>query len=208
MTVPLGLMNRKGDRMMQKMSKRMMWIIGIAVVLGLGAILSLFGVGDPPPSPTVVPTMVAKELPSSTAVPTPTAIPDTPTPQPTATPVPTATPSETSQKPSATVTPTVEEVLSAYVGCERLRVKEGGITWGQFPGVDHIYSGDPRSTGELVAGDYIRILTPDPTADGTIRVKVYPHDYRAVGKTDDQVWIYWDGLALFRLEHLAFECED
>lgn len=91
--------------MMQKMSKRMMWIIGIAGVLGLGVILSLFGVGDPPPSPTVVPTVVAKEIPSSTAVPTPTAIPDTPTPQPTATPVPT----ETSQEPTSTATPTAGE---------------------------------------------------------------------------------------------------
>ena len=81
--------------MMYKMSKRMMWIIGVAAVLGLGVILSLFGVGDPPPSPTVVPTVVAKEIPSSTAVPTPTAIPDTPTPQPTAEPSPTPVPTET-----------------------------------------------------------------------------------------------------------------
>ena len=57
-------------------------------------------------------------------------------------------------------------------------------------------------------GDYISILTPDPTADGMIRVKVYPHDYRQVGQTNDQVWIYWEGLALFRLWHLAFDCED
>ena len=189
---------------MQKMSKRMMWIIGVAAVLGLGAILSLFGVGDPPPSPTVVPTVVAKEIPSSTAVPTPTAIPDTPTPQPTATIVPTATPTETSQEPSATATPTVEEVLSVYVGCERLRVK-GGITWGQLPGVDSIYSGDPRSTGELVAGDYIRILYQDGDDGMTVRVQVYPHDYRQVGQSDDRVWIYWD---LFRPELGAFECED
>ena len=178
---------------MQKMSKRMMWIIGVAAVLGLGAILSLFGVGDSPPSPTVVPTVVAKEIPSSTAVPTPTAIPDTPTPQPTATTVPTTTP-----------TPTVEEVLSAYVGCERLRVK-GGITWGQFPGVDRIYSGDPRSTGELVAGDYIRILYQDGDDGMTVRVQVYPHDYRRVGQSDDRVWIYWD---LFKPKLGAFDCED
>ena len=190
---------------MYKMSKRMMWIIGIAAVLGLGVILSLFGVGDPPQSPTVVPTVVAKEIPSPTAVPTPTAIPDTPTPQPTATIIPTTTPTETAQEPSATVTPTVEEVLSAYVGCERLRVKEE-LSWGQAPGV--VEGGDPRVTGKLMAGDYIRILTPDPTADGMIRVKVYPHDNRTVGRTDDKVWIYYEGLTLFRLEHLAFECED
>ena len=79
------------------------------------------------------------------------------------------------------------------------------MLWGQAPGV--IYSGDPRVTGRLEDGDYIRLLM-GPNDDGQLRIKVYPHDYRAVGKTNDQVWIDWGSLLQYRLELIAFVCED
>ena len=130
----------------------------------------------------------------------------------TATPAPTPVPAETpvppTQPPAATAqpfaTPTLEEVLTEFIFCERLRVNLG-MPWGQSPYV--VYSGDPRVTGNLEPGDYIQILTPYPE-DGLIRVKVYPHDFRVVGRTDDQVWIDWGQFEQVRLEHVAFTCED
>ena len=80
------------------------------------------------------------------------------------------------------------------------------MRWGQAPGV--VYSDNPNVTGNIEAGDYIQVLTPKPTSEGMIRVKVHPHDGREVGKTDGQVWIYWAGLALSRLDLVAFTCED
>ena len=79
------------------------------------------------------------------------------------------------------------------------------MRWAQAPGV--IYSDDPRVTGNIEAGDYIQVLTPRPTSEGLIRVKVYPHDFREVGKTDGQVWIDWGGLEMFRFDLTAFTCE-
>ena len=127
-----------------------------------------------------------------------------------ATPESTAT---TTLEPAATVettpelipTPTIDQTLLSFLLCDRLRAKLE-MTWGQAPGV--IYSGDPRVTGQIMPGDYVRLLTSKPNADGLIRVKVFPHDNRSVGKTDDQVWIDWAGLTRFRLESSMFECED
>ena len=59
-----------------------------------------------------------------------------------------------------------------------------------------------------MAGDYIQILTGNPTGDGLLRVKVYPHDGRAVGKSDDRVWIDWGSLLRYRLDRVMFTCED
>ena len=82
-----------------------------------------------------------------------------------------------------------------------------GITWGQSPGT--VYSDDPRVTGRLEEGDYIQILTPQLDERGEIRVKVYPHDNRTVGKTDNQVWIHWGQLdTQYRFDLLAFVCEE
>ena len=80
------------------------------------------------------------------------------------------------------------------------------MLWGQSP--DVIYSGDPRITGNIEDGDYVRILTPNPNPDGAIRVKIFPHDGRAVGNTDDQVWINWRELIRFRLDQVMFTCQD
>ena len=77
---------------------------------------------------------------------------------------------------------------------------------GQSPAT--IYSGDPRFKGKIVPGDFVRLLMPKPDDDGHIRVKVFPHDFRAVGQTDDQVWIDWAELTRFRLESAMFECEE
>ena len=79
------------------------------------------------------------------------------------------------------------------------------MNWAQAPTVMH--SADPRVTGQLEVGDYIHIRSA-VTEDGYIRVKVYPHDYRTVGHSDDQVWIDWGTLELFRLDREVFVCED
>ena len=101
-------------------------------------------------------------------------------------------------------TPTAAESLREFVLCNRLRA-EMSVRWGQAPGV--VYSTDPRVSGEIEAGDYVQFLMASPTADGMIRVKVHPHDGRAVGNTNDQVWINWAGLLRFRLDRLLFTCE-
>ena len=79
--------------------------------------------------------------------------------------------------------PTVEDSLLEFQVCNRLRA-EMRTQWGQAPGV--IYSDDPLVTGQIEPGDFVRFLTPQ-TSEGVIRVQVYPHDGRAVGKTDDRV---------------------
>ena len=159
---------------------------------------------------TETPEPVATTEPSATvaatASPTDTPVPS-PTVEPTATSTPTTTPEPTNAtRPiTPTPTPTIDQTLLSFLLCDRLRAKLE-MTWGQAPGV--IYSGDPRVTGQIMPGDYVRLLMSKPNADGLIRVKVFPHDFRAVGQTDNQVWIDWDGLTLFRLERTMFECED
>ncbi len=120
---------------------------------------------------------------------------------PTSTPQPTPTPAHT---PAPEATPTVLESLLEFVLCDRLRVTVS-MLWGQAPGV--IYSGDPRITGRLEDGDYIQLLMSSPV-DGKLRVKVYPHDYRVVGNSDDRVWIDWGELVRYRLDREVFICED
>ena len=46
----------------------------------------------------------------------------------------------------------------------------------------------------------------EPNANGEVRVKVFPHDGRAVGKSDDQVWISWEEITRNRLDLFAFRC--
>ena len=128
------------------------------------------------------------------------------TPEPTAPaqmPIPSAAPA-----PTATPTPTVEEALKALVFCEKLVLKEE-IYWGISPST--LANLDPRFSGTLEPGDYIRILTPE-SSDGAIRIKVYPHDLRAVSsQSNDQVWIDWDILFVspdHRIDQLIFTCED
>ena len=123
------------------------------------------------------------------------------TPEPVATTEPTAT--VASSLPTST--PTIDETLLSFASCGRLLAKLE-MRWGQAPGV--INSDDPLVSGNIMPGDYIRLLMPKPDSDGNIRVQVSPYDNRSVGKTDNQVWIDWDGLTLFRLESTMFECED
>ena len=82
------------------------------------------------------------------------------------------------------------------------------MTWGQAPGV--IYSGNPLVSGQIEPGDYVRFLMSEPRDDGLLRIKVFPHDGRAVGKSNDQVWIDWNVLAGYgvRLDRQMFTCED
>ena len=107
----------------------------------------------------------------------------------------------------ATVIPTLtaEDSLQQFVLCDRLVAKKS-MLWGQAPGV--IYSGNPQITGNIEPGDYVRLLIPSPNADGALRVKVFPHDERVVGKTNDQVWIDWEELTRYRLDREMFTCED
>ena len=92
--------------------------------------------------------------------------------------------------------------------CEKLALKEE-VYWGISPST--LANLDPRFSGTLEPGDYIRILTPESN-DGAIRVKVYPHDLRSVSsESDDQVWIDWDILIMqpeHRFDQLVFTCED
>ena len=107
-------------------------------------------------------------------------------------------------------TPTVEQALEALIFCERLRLNEE-IYWGISPST--LQDLDPRFSGTLDPGDYIRILTPESN-NGAIRVKVYPHDLRSVSReSNDRVWIDWDILVLqpeYRVDilQLVFTCED
>ena len=125
----------------------------------------------------------------------------TPLPIPTTTPT---TPSMPTPIPEGTATPTVEEVLLEFLLCERLRVNLY-MDWGQAPGT--ITSNNPDISGRLEPGDYIRLLMPQPDEERRIRVEVFPHDGRAVGRTDNMVWISWYSFYAVRNEHTIFTCE-
>ena len=141
---------------------------------------------DTQPAPT--PDRQPVEAPEPTVVPTPT-----PTPLPVVTPEPTVVP-----------TPTFEESLRDLTLCDRVRADKS-MLWGQAPGV--IYSDDPRVTGRIQIGDYVRFLMA-PNAEGLLRVQVYPHDGRLVGQSEGKVWIDWGSLERFRLDLNMFSCED
>ena len=94
--------------------------------------------------------------------------------------------------------------LQQFVRCDRLLAKKS-MLWGQASGV--IYSGNPQITGRIEPGDYVRFLTP-PTADGVIRIKVFPHDDRVVGKSNNRVWISWALLTRDRSWAWMFTCEE
>ena len=100
---------------------------------------------------------------------------------------------------------TAQESLQQFVLCDRLVAKKS-MLWGQAPGV--IYSGNPQITGNIEPGDYVRLLMPNPNADGALRIQVFPHDERVVGKTNNQVWIDWEELTRYRLGREMFTCED
>ena len=138
----------------------------------------------------------------------PPAIPrlDTPEAEPTTAPVLVPTTEVIKQaEPEPTATPTFQEAIAQFVLCSRI-VANKQMRWGQAPST--IYSNNPNVWGNIEAGDYIQLLMPQPTNEGLIRVKVYPHDEREVGKTDGQVWIDWAGLELFRSDLWMFTCED
>ena len=120
---------------------------------------------------------------------------------PTAVPTPTAPPRQAPRDASSREV----KVPSSFVLCEQLRAHKS-MLWGQAPSL--IYSGDPRVSGRIQPGDYIRILMPWSDSNGRVRVMVYSHDHRTVGQTDGKVWIDWWGLAHSNLEHAMFKCED
>ena len=166
-------------------------IVGIMVLAAIVVALD-DGSSEPEPTPTIV-----------QATGQPTAMP--PTPVPTAEPGPAVTPTFVPTiEPTVESTPTAEESLQEFVLCDRV-LANLQMRWGQAPGT--IYSDDPRVYGNLEPGDYVQFLMPQPTENGEIRVKVYPHDNRTVGNTDNQVWIDWSGLIIFRLDREMFTCE-
>ena len=99
----------------------------------------------------------------------------------------------------------MEEALFDFVLCDRLRANLL-MKWGQIP--DLIYSDDPNVSGDIEPGDYVMFLMPEPDADGSIYIKVDPHDNRAVGGAGNRVWIDWAGLVQFRLDQEMFTCKD
>ena len=174
-----------------------------------GAEISIVGStldsATPAPNRTPTPEPTPTDTPQPSATPKPIA--PTQIPIPTAMPAPTAPPTiEPIVEP--TLTPTVEEALQAFLLCERLRLNEE-VYWGISPST--LQNLDPRFSGTLEPGDYIRILTPESN-NGAIRVKVYTHDLRSVNsESKDQVWIDWDILVLqpeYRFDQLVFTCED
>ena len=196
---------------------RRRWIIGFVIFVVLIGIIAVARdaneesavvlVQAPTPAPTATPEPQLTEppVPTPTTSPTPITEPTqsaaaTPTPEPIVidTPIPQSTPIAT-----PVGTPTVEENFRAFLFCERLRV-DASMLWGQAPGT--IYDDDPRTSGRLQEGDYIRLLM-EPNQDGLLRIKVFPHDNRTVGNSNDQVWIDWRSLIQHRLDTVAFVCE-
>ena len=94
--------------------------------------------------------------------------------------------------------------LKSLVVCGRVTVL-ASMYWGQAPGL--AYAGNPATSGQLQQDDVIQFLMSEPNADGEVRVKVFPHDGRAVGKTDNQVWISWEAVSRNRIDLFAFRCE-
>ena len=161
------------------------------------------------PEPMAAPTATPTAEVVNQVAPTPTV---TPEPEPTATPTvaapvlePTIALPVPDAEPEPTATPTFQEALRQFVLCSRL-VANKQMRWGQAPGT--IYSDSPNVSGNIQAGDYIQLLMPQPTSEGVIRIQVYPHDGRAVGRSDGKVWIDWRGLELFRTDLWMFTCED
>ncbi len=180
---------------------RKMLIIGMVGLLVIGVLVAIGGGDEDSESNEVAAAVTPRVEPEPKA-----AEPETvrevvraPKPVPAAAPKP-----EPAVAPEPAPDPTFEESYQEFVVCNRL-LAESSMQWGQAPGV--IYSGNPQVTGQIQAGDYIRFLTA-PTSEGVIRVKVFPHDGRAVGKSNDQVWLDWEGLRQFRLDRLMFTCED
>ena len=123
---------------------------------------------------------------------------------------PTKKPTATSTMPppedTATPSPTATRVVPVdFVLCERLRVNYS-MDWGQAPLT--IFSDNPDISGELQPGDHIRLISSDVDERGHIWVQVYPQDGRAVGRTDDRVWIAWYSFWVDRDIHETFTCED
>ena len=124
------------------------------------------------------------------------------------TPATSTAPSTVTEAEEATLepqgTPTIEEALLQFTLCQRLRVTVQ-MRWGQAPAT--IYADDPKVWGNLEEGDYVQFIS-GVQDNGVVGVKVFPHDGRAVGNTNDQVWIDWKGLTQNRLDQHALECED
>lgn len=161
------------------MNRRRLIIGSVIVAIILGAV---YAVGQPDDESAVVET-----------APTPTEVAE-PTEAPMASPAPTATAEVLS----------AADHLKSLVVCGRVTVL-ASMYWGQAPGL--AYSGNPQVSGQLQQGDVIQFLTSEPNANGEVRVKVFPQDGRAVGKTNNQVWISWATVSQNRLDLFAFKCE-
>ncbi len=157
-----------------------------------------------PPTSTRTSPTATRQATSTPVSSTPTRVVPTPTRViPTSTRViPTSTPSP----PTITPTPTFNERLVQLTVCLKVKMASS-MMWGQAPGL-MMYSDDPRVMGRIVEGDYIRVLTPNLNEYGEIRVEVFPHDNRQVGKTNNMVWIHWEVLDNeYRWDISDFICE-
>ena len=81
-------------------------------------------------------------------------------------------------------------ILREFAQADYLKIKRR-MLWGQAPAV--IYNNDPRTSGGIKPGDFVKILTPNPI-NGKVRIQVYPYDYRQIGKSKGRVWIDWEDL--------------
>ena len=112
-------------------------------------------------------------------------------------------PRATAASPTPTAqlaTPTAAESLRQLIACDRLQARLG-LGWGLTPAA--VYAGDPRRSGRIVPGDYVRILSGAPE-DGHLHIDLYPHD----GTEVRQVWIDWRQLTMFRADLRMFRCLD
>ena len=105
-------------------------------------------------------------------------------------------------RPQTPETLSAAENLKSLVVCGRVTVL-ASMYWGQ---AGLAYAGNPATSGQHQQDDVIQFLMSEPNADGEVRVKVLPHDGRAVGKANDQVWISWETVSDNRLDLFAFRC--
>ena len=90
--------------------------------------------------------------------------------------------------------------------CDRVKLKRPQL-WAVSPAA--YASRDPGLSGDLEVGDYLDIITPEPSEDGLIQVQVSTHDSRRLEGTGDEarVWIEWARIEAADSIESVFECE-
>ena len=93
---------------------------------------------------------------------------------------------ETAAEASVATVITAEEALQQFVRCDRLLAKKS-MLWASPRGYIQWQSpnhGKDRAWRLCTVSDATN-------CDGVIRIKVFPHDDRVVGKSNNRVWISW-----------------